>query len=697
MAAEDLSLDRFVTLVTACRRGAALAGGPMRGDLPIAFREYDAARANATAELAIAPPEWHRATRRVLAYDAGTLGHAVAVADSGAGGGGDAIAGENRRFSAELAIAFGELGRMADATALATRSQFANVAATPDQISRSTPDSVSRVAQLPTSLVADAASMAVVVGDAIRRERGRSASERANALPMPLLLRVIEDLSALQDAVAWAPYRRDGVEHRPPVHRSVLARDATLLAGAEFLALDRLPDAFQAGYDRAWHTDAKTRTPTGGFVGALRDRAAREGGPELLTVLAASSDGRNRAAAGLAARTPPAVYDKLIYDNSKGVLVDGVVESAQFTQNHAWAMLETELAKQTTAVMLGSRMEMSIRTIAARRAIAHDGVDPLDIYDFLGSHTTHPEVPHALWRDFIFETQRRLTAVRVHGTPRDAGKVEGRLRQLTARFMSEMLKPYREAKRRIEEASTGERSRAGAIELYRRRTHGRGLLPADDHGVSEHQRFLEAHDFVRDPDLRDVMLEGVPDEAALVTMLQLIVESGIPVSKKMLVKVFTHDNQAVRQAGRDLLPNVDPDEVARLALEVDARVTADYDAIRDHVHTVVIPDYEEIDGTARHLGRMHHYFPAAKELSASELVAIYVQCATTDPRRTPDAFRDATMARRYAARALHALAGGQQDERPSGIDAWITGDRASQPRLVKQGDLFGAGPAASAR
>ena len=486
----------------------------------------------------------------------------------------------------------------------------------------------------------------------------------AEGLPVPLLVDVVDALQKISTALTpTAPRgrRRRGADS--DVRRTAMsyfsARHAGLLARRGFLTLDALPDALQSGYDRAWHTHAAYRSPVGNFTSALRRRAAVEGDPALLTVLAASSDGRNRGVAGIAAKTPPPVYDQLIYDNAMAVLLK-VVQSRQFTQPHAYAMLQTDLANQITAVMLKGRIHMSIRVLAAQKAIGHQGVSPVHVYNFLEGRVRDPRVPHALWRDFVLETRRRLSLVRVHGQPADIGEFEHWLQQIASSFTVHLLRPYWRAHQEVSQSEEGHGVSGGPQPPST--AARRAILPSTVRArpstadpLAKQRAFLQAADFIRDPDVLDVLLEGATDPTHVQQMLRYCVEADIPVTKRLLIKVFLNEDKGVRETGRGLMPQVRPEDVDRMQEEVQQCVEEDYAAVRDQVFTrYVPPDYAGIDGTARHLSRMRHYFRAARELGDDELVTIYVDCAKRDPRRIPAEFRHATKMRRYQSHAIDA-------------------------------------------
>lgn len=558
-----------------------------------------------------------------------------------------------------------------------------------------------------------AAALVVVAGDVFRWHRegvARGARGDAVGLDVDVLARAVADLDTLHRLVSPPPTRRGertaasatrsssssgaaaagrrtsgagapAEQARPPIGLGVIARDAAVLAGRGFLRADDLPDGFQAAYDRAWHTDAKTRTATGGFVGALRDRAAAQGSPALLTVLAASSDGRNRGVAGIAAETPGPVYDKLIYDVSKDVLLD-VVQSPQFTQAHAYAMLETKLAAQTAAVMLEGRVDMGIRVLATRQAIAHEGVRPNDVLTFLIRQARNPEVPDALWRDFVVELKRRVYMARLHGNEKERAVIEECAESTTRQFLHEVLRSYWDASRTVQE-SDRQMNSEGAVQ-------GAGALPGESGKVRDAREYLKAHQFLEDPQILDVMVEGARRPDDLVAMLRYCVESGLPVSNKLVFQVFGHPDAKVRDEGMRLMPNMDDAAVEALRGKVDAEVAADYAAVKDRVFSHVIPaDYEGIEGEARKLSRMHHYFRAAKVVPAEDLVQVYVTAAEADPRTIPEAMAYATSMMRYTGRVT-GFARGRRGDASGEAGGAEPEFPAEVPVRYQQADLFAA-------
>jgi hypothetical protein len=377
--------------------------------------------------------------------------------------------------------------------------------------------------------------------------------------------------------------------------------------------------------------------------------------------------------AGFSERTPSTVYDKMIYDNSLAVL-SGVVQNRQFNNHKAFAMLDTNLAPQTIAVMKLGKVDMNIRVMACERAIAHQGVDPVHVYEYLRDHVTDEDVPQSLWRDFILEMHRRLTLARVHGTPEVIDAFENRVTRFTTLFMDEVLTPYWSARKFVLEQEA------------------RGVAPSRwaMKQLAEHKHFIGAHAFVADGALMNILVQGARKPATLQQLLQHYAESKVPLTPELTVAIFTNPDPAVREQGMLLLPHVSEEEVARLQAEIAARVTADKESVRTEVFTNIIPEYEPIEGVERKLSRMHHHFDAANIIPQDDLIRTFVQCAERDPRTIPDEFARLTARARSQAR-IHAQLETATDAERTAVPATSLVPAAPSGTMVHD-DTFGATP-----
>jgi hypothetical protein len=525
----------------------------------------------------------------------------------------------------ELAIVLGELSRLAELS--------------PSELAVETLGTISVVPTVRTNLgeaahLGSTYPLLASMSDILIRQSRPVLKEADAGLGAPRILRAMHDLRTIQD--------RLGLKSSTLVRRNLGSLAATLgraLAGRTLLAASDLPEAFEAAYEGHWHTEAKTREPGGAFIEEARERARTSGSPELLITLAASSDGRNRQVAGASERTPEAVYDKLIYDNSLAVLMR-VVESRHFTQYKAAAMIDTGLAKQITAVMLNShartrngRIDLQIRYTACERAIAHPEVSPLHVYQFLGAHSRHEDFPTFLWPDFIKELSHRYAAAKLRGAEKEQKYYQDCVERFTTQFMEQDLKPYWEAGKKVRQ---GELSKSAWAQ----------------HHAREGAAYLGAHEHVKDPALLAILVHGCTSAERLVDLLRYTKESNLPITNELMVKVFTSPDHKVREAGLSMLPNIRPQDIEAAQAAMDERVAEDRERLRERVFNAVIPDYEPIDGEPRRLSRMRHFFLAARELAARDLEEIYIRCAEQDPRAIPERFREITEMRRSQQRML---------------------------------------------
>lgn len=501
-----------------------------------------------------------------------------------------------------------------------------------------------------------------VTSDVFLRHNRRNVEPGEGGLPLDVVIDAIRNLDRINKALGISKERPIAYMN---IGRRLMGELGRQLATPKMMDIENLAAVYQVCYDEHWHTNPKGKTPSGGFVEELREWTRRQGKPELLVVLAASSDGRNRAVAGASERTPLSVYDKMIYDNALMVLNE-VVQNPRFNDERAYAMIKSNGAPQLTSVMLHGRVDLSIRALACEKAIRHPGVNPYFIYVFLASHARKPDiVPHGYWSDFVKELNTRLATIRVHGDEQQADLFERRLKRFTSAFVQEVLKPYAEAHKQI-------------VKLERLGTP----LPNSrrDQELEAAREFVRAHEFVKDPELLDIILETETDSKTLIEILTYCLEANIPVTDKCLVRVFQHEERSVRETGMRLLPNVRPEDVERASAELQERIRRDCDAVRDRVLTDIIPDFEDIEGVLRRRSANHHYFEAADEIPLDELVQIFERCYKKDPTTIPEEFYQVTTLRRHAMRYR------AQEESPSRERSWPTGD-STKPMV--QGDLFG--------
>lgn len=556
----------------------------------------------------------------------------------------------NQLRSPELALVLGEIGRVADMDDETVATMEIAPTARLDQETRSKLGGERHLEGL--------LPLVRVAHDIVLRARRREMKEGEPGLGIERTRQVLEDLEKLQDRLQPKPktVARANIGHR------VVADIGSGMASQSVLPVEDFAKAFQTAYDEHWHTRPKTKAPTGGFTWTLRQRAIREGKPELLVVLGASSDGRCRDIAGISGQTPVEVYDKMIYDNALHVL-QSVVQNPRFDDNRAYSMINTKRGPQISAVMTHGRVDMAIRVIACKHAIAHPDVDPMHIYYFLSGHTKNRNVPKALWREYIKEMQRRLTALRAEGDEEQIREYEGRIARVAQSFTSDMLKPYQEAKKEVDAAESGTRRR------YSR------------HRISQFRDFLESHEFIKDPELLNIIVEGVRKDKELIDLLRVCVQTDLPVTKKLTVRTFQHPSREVRTEAMKLLPNMDEEKVEQMARELEEQVAEEFEAVREHVLGEVIPDFEQITGTPRELSRNRHFFEAADDLGLEELVEIYSQCYEKDPRTIPETFRERTELRRHALKYNDRIEAAQEEV----VEARTPGDEETV-----QGDLFGA-------
>lgn len=468
--------------------------------------------------------------------------------------------------------------------------------------------------------------------------------EEEQGLPLDIALEATEALGQLQERIGVR--KRDNKIVRGNMRTTQLPRTAEKFADPNFLEHDQLPEAFQESYQKGWNVGhATTRTPEGAFVRQLRERLQEEGPPELLVVMAASSDGTDREVAGISRHTPEEVYKKMIYDNAQHVL-NAVVQNRRFNDQLAYAMMETDLPKQLTAVMLHGRVDMGVRVLACQKALANEGVDPVDIFNFLRANSHHEDVPGALWRDFIEEVNRRLHAIKVQGEDEDVEKYRQRLQRLSKLAVQKVVQPYWELARKLRKA----KAKAAEYEDDDRRYGGRWAQKQKKRAQKEHREFVQKHEMIRDPDFLDILVEGA-DEERLLNLLKYCVESDLPVTKKLTVEALQHDSAELRQEAMRLLPNVDEEQVQQMAQELEQEVAEDFEAVRQQVKDTVLPDYEPVHGKARHRNaRKWPHFPAARTHSLEELIETYVHCYETDPQNMFHEFRRLTRQPRMASR-----------------------------------------------
>lgn len=487
-------------------------------------------------------------------------------------------------------------------------------------------------------------------------------------LPVPVLTQAVQDLLAVQTALGT------GRQARLVVPGHVMSQAAGALAGPGVLGADQFAPAMEAGHEAHWHVRPHTRHPGGGFVEALRTRIRREGSPELLVALAGSSDGQNRAVAGGAPGVPAGVYEYMIYDNSLAVLSE-VVQNPQFNDYRAYAMIDTGLAPQITAVMLHGRVNTGIRATAAERAIAHEGVDPMHIYTFLSAHRDRPEVPHALWRDYARALHGRLHRARAAGQDAVAGRLEKRLGRVLEAFVNDLLRPYAEAVAEVERhapaAAPGADPSAPAASSY---AHWR------QQAMRQKTAYVTANEFVKDVDLLDLLAEGQASGEALLEVLRLHLAARLPAPKRLVVRLMQHESREVRLAAVRMAPALSEAGAAAMAEELQARLERDYATLRETVFTDVIPDYERIEAEPRRVSRMRHHFTAAVQVPLETLVRTFVTAARQDPRGIPDAFRRLT-------EGLAVQAGTEADAQ------WPEAE--PEGRTVVQASLFGEGEGVS--
>src|SRR5690606_34526652 len=144
------------------------------------------------------------------------------------------------------------------------------------------------------------------------------------------------------------------------------------------------------------------------------------------------------------------------------------------------------------------------------------------------------------------------------------------VKRFTAAFVEEVLKPYANATRVIAKAEA-----SGREPRYFR----------EKQELAAAREFVRCHEFVRDPEILDIVLETERKKADIVAVLKHCGEAGIPVTQKLMVNALQHDEREVREAAMELLPNVKPEEVEKAAAELKARMQADKDAVRDKVLT----------------------------------------------------------------------------------------------------------------
>jgi len=477
---------------------------------------------------------------------------------------------------------------------------------------------------------------------------------------------LIERMQRIQEKIGTGRITRNLIPN------NVLPSWSEEIAGKAFLPPTDIADAFEHAYASSWHTKPRTKTTMGGFTEALRDRIKREGDPALLILLAASSDGRNRATAAASAQTPPRVWEKLIYDNSLQVLSE-VAQNPRFNDTYAYAMMDTKLAPQITAVMLHGRVHTSIRVLAAKQAIEHPGVDPAHIFRFLLAQRGNADVPPALWRDLVRTQLTRLQSVESKGDVEATKRLSDRFNIIRKEFVPTVLLPWAEARRLITKAggNPDDPTEGAPASYYQRAAWSQG------------RKFLAAHDFLKDPIIFDLLVEGATTGESLLELLKLHRECGFPVSKRLLVRVLTHKDPTVRLEAIRLVPNKDDLKVEVLAAELDAEVAAQYSSIATEVSTIVIPDYEKIDGEARRVSRQHHHFAAATRMDAKLLEDEFVRTAETDPRQIPAKIRAMVLQRDEEAAAIAAGAPPQSSE---GMMEPLPNGPATQ------GDLFDTAP-----
>lgn len=520
---------------------------------------------------------------------------------------------------------------------------------------------VAKVASEPEALAWYTALVPIVSGLShlsVKPARGEAAPEPVATLAT--VRQLIEQLQQIQERLG------SGKIQRTLVPAATLPHLAEELAGQAFLPADAMADGFELAHAESWHTKPRTRHVAGGFTEALRERVEREGDPRLLMLLAASSDGRNRTSAASSQVTPVPVWEKLIYDNSLAVL-SAVAAHPRFNDTYAYAMMDTGLAPQITAVMLHGRVHAGVRVMAARQAIAHPGVDPSHVYQFLMNTRGNAEVPLSLWTELVNTVQQRLRGLEAAGDTEGMKRYTERLSSIRKNFAETVLLPWAEARKQmLRHAPAG----ADIETLLQSGTEPPALSYYARQTWRQSRQFLAAHEFLRDPRILDMMVEGARTPEQLSELLGLHRDCGFPVGKRLLLRLLQHPDPAVRLDAMRLVSKKDDVEVDVVAAQLQADIQAEHAQIAAHVQRVVIPDYEKIEGEARRVSRMHHHFAAARHLDAATLERAFVTTAEQDPRRIPAVIRE------LATAAMLPPVADVADDPDAG-------------RPMQQGDLFG--------
>lgn len=483
----------------------------------------------------------------------------------------------------------------------------------------------------------------------VRRQPVQNTEE--GGLPVHRVLESVRQLESIQNAL-------DPKANK--IARTILGgRMVPAMAGslgsAGVLHTSHLPEVLDEVYRRTWHTNPHTHTATGGFASGVGSHLRHHGNPEHLIVAAGVSDGSRREDAAASENTPVEVWEMLMYDNRLSVLRE-FVQHPRFNNEYGRKMIDTGLAPQITAVMNWSfagggrrRVDLSIRHAACDRAIQHPGVDPLDIYRHLQAHRA--VCPPYLWPAFIRASHDRLEAARMHEDPRVAADVERKIARFSSAFVKDVVLPYW----KVSQAAR-----------------------SDPRRPQQYERYLQTLDYIKDEKLMGLVVEVCEDEQGLIDLLRYTVQSEIPITPNLMVKVFRHPSEKVRAAGMELIPSMNRDTVDQAERDLESMVEEDRGRLRDDVANL-IPDYTPLDGEARVLSRNRHFFLAADELPREDIEDVFLHCAREDPRRIPERFREAVSLRRSRLRFEKMEA--------DVVESWTP---PAESGMVVQSDLFGA-------
>lgn len=452
---------------------------------------------------------------------------------------------------------------------------------------------------------------------------------------------------------------------------NALPKAGSVLASSRVLPSESVPEAFQQTYDEDWNlAGSKGRSVKGAFVDRLRGRTASQGPPELLTVLAASSDGTDRSVAGVSKHTPRDVYEKMIYDNALGVLRE-VVQNPQFDDHLAHAMIDTGLPNPIVAVMVNGRVDMGIRILAFEKALENPEVSPLHAYEFLRNNTRNDSVPKGLWTDLVREMRRRSVEAEEQGDEEAVTQMQKLERRFTSVFIKELLAPYLETQKKLRDSEHTRPPRRN-YRSWRKQ-------------VEDQRDFVEAHRFIVDPEILNTALRGLPDEDVL-TYARSFVETDTPIPQSLMVRLLEHPEPEVRQQGIELVPHVDDEKLEAYKADLQEEARQDIEYVRQTVRDFVVPDYEPVEGVARKLNRNKHpHFLAARTRGLDDLIETYVHCYETDPRTMFDEFRRLTMAEEVSLEErIRSAEPRTSDWEPTPLDV--------EP--VRQSDLFEDPPSA---